>query len=469
MLPRLDNARPTSQSVRISGEIAAEKLPQQPGPVALPRYDAVALVASKMVRESHANCSAYPSEMKETQRILSRCAVVAAEEKAERRELARMKRARIKASLRPENPFESNPQPGWKDAGATQLPPIPALSSLNRKPYIPMSKPIDDASPIEQLKNALARSFTRVVSLFRKWDVNCDGHVSIDELHNAIGALRLHDELAVWDDKTCKELFRALDTNGNGSIDFYELHHALRHYHPPPFESTPTPRSGVAAPAAGDIVLTLPRRREKKREGSGKQLEAVAEVKRMLAANQQRVIDLFRRWDFDMDASITPIELKRAMAALSIDIDMRTLKLLFKQFDTDGSGEISFNELNKALRRQVDFDAGHGERFDAATGTYTTGHMTVTQAKRSGGGDRTSAVPKLPKLEFDMQAHVDNVEVSIVGSARDDHAALARRRQKHADAGADREVSDFRKEEKMKHKAKRSIERDGVRDRRASD
>ena len=29
MLPRLDNARPTSQSVRISGEIAAEKLPQR--------------------------------------------------------------------------------------------------------------------------------------------------------------------------------------------------------------------------------------------------------------------------------------------------------------------------------------------------------------------------------------------------------------------------------------------------------
>ena len=61
---------------------------------------------------------------------------------------------------------------------------------------------------------------------------------------------------------------------------------------------------------------------------------------------------------------------------------------VFKKFDTDGSGEISFNELNKALRRQVDFDAGHGERFDAATGTYTTGHMTVTQAKRSGGGER---------------------------------------------------------------------------------
>ena len=36
-----------------------------------------------MVHESHTRC--YPSEMKETQRILSRCSVVAAEEKAERR------------------------------------------------------------------------------------------------------------------------------------------------------------------------------------------------------------------------------------------------------------------------------------------------------------------------------------------------------------------------------------------------
>ena len=35
----------------------------------------------------------------------------------------------------------------------------------------------------------------QVVELFRKWDVNCDGNVNINELRDAIGALGLHRQV----------------------------------------------------------------------------------------------------------------------------------------------------------------------------------------------------------------------------------------------------------------------------------
>ena len=65
---------------------------------------------------------------------------------------------------------------------------------------------------------------------------NCSGAVSIQELYDAVGALRLAEHGA-WGREECEELFAALDMNGNGMVDFPELHAALRRYDPPPLES----------------------------------------------------------------------------------------------------------------------------------------------------------------------------------------------------------------------------------------
>ena len=61
-------------------------------------------------------------------------------------------------------------------------------------------------------------------------------------------------------------------------------------------------------------------------KATGKDVEAVHKIKTLLMVHHARVLELFRSWDYDMDASITPHELKRALAALSIPIDTKALK-----------------------------------------------------------------------------------------------------------------------------------------------
>ena len=245
MLPRLDANQ--ASAVRYGGAAPAEARPQPPPQLARPRGHIVADISSRLTLETRANKGLYRAEADETARILSQCAQVAAERKAEEREVARAKRRAKKASMKPPNPFTNWPQPEWKDAGASLLPPIPSVASLNRKPWLPAVQNTDENSPVEQLKRSLARSFTRVVALFRKWDVDCDGNVSVNELRDAIGALRLHETATTWNADTMNALFQALDTNGNGLIDFQELHHALRRYNPPPFN--PNTPSTAGAPS----------------------------------------------------------------------------------------------------------------------------------------------------------------------------------------------------------------------------
>ena len=471
------------------------------------RAEVVQALSRRLVQESRNIYDQYSADTADAEVSLSRHVQMVEDAKAERREKARAKKLKIKRGSRPSNPFENHPQPYWVDAGSTALPPIPPMSTLKRTPWVRTPRDEDESSPISQLKKLLAGNMTRVsalllaeaeklvflpacppddrmpacppaacaqvVELFRKWDVNCDGNVNINELRDAIGALGLHHQVmsprgvCLWDESTMDALFRALDLNNSGAVDFHELHHALRKYNPPPL-----PTKGGDLPA---ISLEMPRRKsmtDTSTTGSGKDLEAIASIKRTLALNQSRVIDLFKRWDYDMDTEISAHELRRALAALSISIDARALKLLFRTIDTDGSGNISFNELNAVLRRQVDFDSGNGERFDATTGTYTTGHTAVKEVAREVGAKNKAnqqqqqqqqgapSVPTLPPIGLSMTAHVENLSPTVV--VADDHAALARRRKKHSGKAVERELSDTRAGEAIKSQAAQSKVRQGV-------
>ena len=381
------------------------------------KLEVVDHVARRLVQESRTVYNSYQAEAEDLQRTLSAQVQLVAEMRSERRKEQRQRKQRERAKIRPNNPFLNHSQREWVDAGATQLPPIPSVASLNRKPFVSNRRAAEDSAPMAALKASLARNFGKVVDLFRRWDVNCDGLVSTNEFNDAIGVLQAEGGGLPLEGGLLNALFRQLDADSSGSIDLRELHRALRPYNPPPLSRGRDARDDV-------ISLELPKRRERKDDaapGSGKDKEAIASVKQQLAVHQSRVIDLFRKWDYDLNANISADELRRALAALSIPIDARALRLLFKQMDADGSGEISFRELNQVLRRQVDFDAGHGERFDAATGTYTTGHTTVQQ------------VPKLPSIALSMTAHVENLTPHVLnGGGGDDHGALAQRRMRHA-------------------------------------
>ena len=187
--------------------------------------------------------------------------------------------------------------------------------------------------------------------------------------------------------------------------------------------------------------LEMPRRREAPPENSGKDAEAVAAVKRALTLNHERVIDFLRKHDMDDDSTISPLELRRALAALSIPIDPRAMKLLFKTIDKDGSGGISFGELNTVLRRQVDFSTGGGEVFDAATGTYTTSATAVKSTrgkkKRRGAKGEGEGAP----IRLDMTAEVLDLTPQFVNIEPPTHEQLSRARAGFA-AGREQRFSD---------------------------
>ena len=89
----------------------------------------------------------------------------------------------------------------------------------------------DDAeigSSIQRLRDKLAAQSARVLDLFRKWDIDGDGHVTKDEFARALPDLGMSNCTSADVDA----LFDAFDEDGEGEISFRELHRMLRRAEP---------------------------------------------------------------------------------------------------------------------------------------------------------------------------------------------------------------------------------------------
>ena len=76
-----------------------------------------------------------------------------------------------------------------------------------------------------------------------------------------------------------------------------------------------------------------------------------------LRANAARVLDLFRLWDENDDGEVSKEEFIRAFQEENglmkgMDVFAREAVVLFDEWDTDGSGTISFAELKKLLSKR---------------------------------------------------------------------------------------------------------------------
>lgn len=439
------------------------------------REAALVALSNSDVLETHESHARYLDDRNMLQNVLTAHAQEVKRARTEKRETLRQRFQTAKRSMRPSNPYLNFPQPPISVGAGVPLFGLPKLPA-ERPVWVPIERDEDDNTPVNALKRTLAANLPRVVELFRRWDVNCDGLVDVRELHDAVGALNLADGVTVWDNDTLHALFGALDTNGNGTIDFQELFHALRRYNPPPITSWSARGGSQSARrwgASDEVTLEMPRRRppaQQGGEGSGKELEAVAKVKRLLAHHQARVIDFLRKHDHDFDSTLTPLELRRALAACSIDLDRGALRLLFKQIDRDGSGEISFHELNQVLSRKVDFDAGRGEIFDADRREYTTGHTHVRQivgaagAPAAGGTTPRGAPSMAPRTLDDMQmsAELTSLTPRVVNVAVVNETSVSR--AKHAASRYEREKADMLRLDSMKEDAARSRHVHGIAD-----
>ena len=444
MLPSLNGARGPSRQggeSRKAVSLGAATYDVFQNNTELTKQQAVTAVSLKLINHSRDYASAYFSEVAMANEQLSAQPAVLQAERQARADARRAKRL-AERRRRFGNPLVAaplpNPRVGSRGPWLYGSPPPPPATHLPRISRVRADAGDGSSPALDMLKRTIADNMERVSTLLQRWDVDLDGKISLDELRDALGALQLTRGSNVqWNEKelskAAAELMQMLDQDGSGTLEFDELHNALRQYGPPPLSELRPSHQAVGAEL---VCLEMPKRRARELPADDKDFAAVSELKRLLGENQARVIDLFRRWDYDADSTVSPSELRRALAALSIPATTRAVGALFRKLDADGNGEISFEELNRVLRRKVDFDVGKSERFDASTGKYVPSFTHVKQVVEVPAGQRSR--PKPPR-EINMVATPSEPSIVVTRIVTEDSLAAARyaaRRQGDAVRGA---------------------------------
>jgi len=241
------------------------------------------------------------------------------------------------------------------------------LLDLNGNGYIEMNEYLRYA-----LRDALARSASRVIEVFQVFDEDGSGQIDRHEFRKAVKALGFVDIRDAEIDK----VFDDFDEDESGELDYRELNKKLRQF-------------------AG---LEVEQRYKLRRRAGGKRGAALstaikvdhtsdvpmeAQLRKILAKNAVRVVDIFHSWDEDGNGIIEKQEFYQAMAILTTGATRDDFDRLFDVFDADGSGTIEYSELNKLLRR-----AAGGEFKGAGQGK-----------KRSRGAKYVSEVKYSPRFD----------------------------------------------------------------------
>ena len=202
------------------------------------------------------------------------------------------------------------------------------------------------------LRDALARSSSRVLAIFEDWDADGSGSIDRREFRRAIQSLGFADGM----DREIDKVFDEFDADGSGSIEYSELNRKLRQF------------SGVEAINKHALRRTAGGRKgaalstQVKLDTAPGARPVVDQMRDFLAANAVRVIDLFRDWDDDGNGMIEKSEFRQALSHLGLEARVEQYDALFDSFDADGSGTIEFTELNAQLKRRVDADAARRAR-----------------------------------------------------------------------------------------------------------
>ena len=103
-----------------------------------------------------------------------------------------------------------------------------------------------------------------------------------------------------------------------------------------------------------------------------------------------RVLDLFRQWDTDGDGEVSRQEFLVAMPKLGFDVPKEGILKLFDEWDTDGGGTLSFGELKKILSKRSDRSPGAAGAPGAAPPKAKLG-AALKVAKMSAAASKASA------------------------------------------------------------------------------
>ena len=216
------------------------------------------------------------------------------------------KRAAPKSTLKRSATFAASGGP----AAAAAPPAAPARGQMKRASSLAtfVLDPAPDAPPIaEQIKDCLMSSYGSVLDVFRSWDADSDFLVSRAEFGRAMDELGL-----VAPPEHLDKLFTAWDPDRSGAITLAELAAKLRE---PPL---------------------------------------LVKIRDALANKGYRVSDFFRECDADLSGEISLDEFVTGLKnKAGIVLDATQQAQIWRTVNADGDSTLSFKELKKLMRRDV--------------------------------------------------------------------------------------------------------------------
>lgn len=219
------------------------------------------------------------------------------------------------------------------------------LSIARPQPNAKANPPDHPIALLSPLQVALTLGKDALTKAFEQYDSNRSGQLDIEEFGKACAVLGFGAAKS--------EIFQALDANGSGVLTYKELIDGLMH------DIGQVPSSAKAMLQAL-VLSTITPSHEGTASAStaidtstwvikGQTIESVrTELQRLMNESGAMVADLIRVFDEDANATevqIDDVEFDHGMRRFGYKGRPQVLKEIFKSMDSDGSGQVGFDEL----------------------------------------------------------------------------------------------------------------------------
>jgi len=208
----------------------------------------------------------------------------------------------------------------------------------------------------------------RAIDLFRKIDRSGDGCVSAEEFCGALLSMGIEPT-----DKEFEVLMARLDKDGSGDVTLKEFDRALKAV---ARETKSTFSPGTPSPAARQ-----PRRHTSTKEQELKVRqpllerldhidEVMLQVQGQLNARKYRARDFFRTFDLSGDGLASREEFRGGLQKLGMDPSEEEFGFIMSRLDRDGSGDVTHEEFDKALKLVTKKAKAEGRSHEIDTWGY---------------------------------------------------------------------------------------------------